>query len=154
MTPRLSILLPVLSLLFAGCAAVAPNDQPPSSYTPEKFRAYIGGGMGPSYTVEYIPPRTLCYTHADHGKVIESTLIDFDPRHWESVYSQMECAGLFSWRDRYVRKGVHDGTQWSLEYTFPARRETIWGDNAYPAYDEFKAFLELVSNMAGDRKFE
>lgn len=110
--------------------------------------------MGPSYTVEYIPPRTLRYTHADHGKVIESTLIDFNPQHWESVYLQMEDAGLFSWRDRYVRKGVHDGTQWSLEYASPARRKTIWGDNAYPAYDEFKAFLELVSNMAGDRKFE
>jgi hypothetical protein len=151
---RLSILLPVLSLWLAGCATVSPRDQSPPSYAPEKFRAYIGGMMGPSYTVEYIPPRSLRYTHADHGNVVESTLVDFDPQYWESVYLQMEDVGLFSWRDRYVREGVHDGTQWSLECTFPTRRKTIWGDNAYPAYDEFKAFLALVSSMAGNRKFE
>lgn len=143
----------LVAFLLGGCASKS-SSVPSPSYVPSRFKASIGGFLGDSYTVEFFSPATLRYTHTSRGALVETVDIDFEPELWADVFFQLENAGVYQWRSRYVRSGVRDGTRWSLEYETPARRQTIWGDNRFPDYGEFREFLGLLSDMVDGRKFE
>jgi hypothetical protein len=123
-------------------------------YIPSKFSASIAGFTGSTFKIELHPPSSIHYTHTIRNELIEQATVELNAEHWDSIYTTLEAVGVFNWKERYVRKDTHDGTQWTLDVKFPSREKKIWGDNTYPEYGEFKAFLELMSNVAGGRKFE
>ncbi len=143
------------SALFFGCSVVPQQTSSNQiDYIPRKFSASIGGYTGSRFRIEFHPPSSIHYTHKIRNELIEQATVELNTEHWESIYTSLEMAGVFNWKERYVRKDMHDGTQWTLDVEFPRQTKKIWGDNAYPEYGEFKAFLELMSNVAGRRKFE
>ena len=70
----------------------------------------------------------------------------------EKLLEKLEMIDVWSWKEKYVKDGVCDGTQWSIELELHGKKLISSGDNAYPL--RFKLFCKAIAKLAGGRAFE
>jgi hypothetical protein len=139
---------------------VVPDD---GDVIPEKFRAYIGGYLGGSHTVE-LRDGSLHYSAEFAGTKIEQVKITPTEEQWRAFRSAVNKAKVWQWRADYGNPaGIEDGTQWSLELKYSRYSVTSKGDNNYPGDSAnaeslkpgslFRLYLDAMMELLGGRDF-
>lgn len=135
-----------------------------SSGPPEVFEAFIGGMMGPSFSVKW-DGRHLAYTKFGPGGAKsppERIVVPAD--RWPEFRAVLDGLDVWKWKAEYENPGVVDGTGWSLRITWDGRRMESGGTNNYPdargrpndrpePTPTFRRFLAAVEHLAGGREF-
>jgi len=135
-----------------------------SNAVPERFHTRIGGFMGHTYEVE-LKDGCLQYATFGRGKQSDEARVCPTIEQWKEFRRELDSIGVWRWRAQYSTPGVVDGTQWSLDATYPDRGVKSQGSNNYPGdtADSFgvpsgsKAFtryLKAVQRLLGGRTFE
>lgn len=136
----------------------------PTSARPQALQARIGGFLGPSFQVT-LEGDTLQYEARRPGGRLESaaTLRPTESQ-WRAFRAALNAQGVKRWRPRYIDAGVADGTQWSLNITYPDLKVQVSGSNQYPNHTgqpgpgaqptrAFQAYLNAVEALVGGRTF-
>ncbi len=154
-------LVPMLSLL--GCRDVAPDvTGPTEADVPTRFRALIGGFLGPTYLVE------LNNGGLDYAAITEQReVVRIIPsvEQWSAFRKSLEELKVWQWRTNYSNPNVKDGTDWSLEIQYSDRSNHIAGANSYPKAPgapnrkpeftkTFQKYLLTVQALIGGRDFK
>lgn len=134
------------------------------SAIPQQFHARIGGFMGNTYEVQ-LQDGSLQYTKSGRGHKPQHFRVRPTMEQWRDFRRELDAIGVWQWRPQYSTPGVADGTQWSLEVTYPDRTIRSQGNNDYPgaASDPsgvpsgskaFSRYLKAVQRLVGGRAFE
>ena len=132
---------------------------------PERFKAFIGGFLGTSYSVE-LRDGVLVHRTSGRGrpKPIQTTSRP-TPAQWREFRDALDELKAWRWRAEYPTNGTMDGTQWSLEITYADRSLNSHGSNSYPEDDAtpngkpeptraFRRYLAAVRKLTGGLAFE
>jgi len=123
---------------------------------PKRFVAAIEGFAGPSYKVEFVNGK-LTY-HQNPSGFTEwggtSKEIQVTKEIWIKFRDQLNKAEVWKWRRRYHDPDIHDGTVWEFEIEYSDQSIESSGSNASPGNEQFKMFLEAVSDLAEKKSFE
>ena len=137
---------------------------PPSEVArPAVFRAFIGGFMGPSFSVE-LDGDELVYRHSPGAYANWQELrLDAASLDWDALRATLDELNVWRWRDDY-RSSVIDGTHWSLHLAWGESSCSAGGANCYPdSHAEpfpgsepsptFECYLSAVQRLLGGRRF-
>ena len=134
-------------------ATTAGSSAKPSAVlgTPTQFRAFMGGYVGLSFGIRW-ENGVLFYDRFDTGYQLSQTS-ELHPTKtdWANLWKQLEAIEVWSWKKDYLKEGICDGTNWTLEIEVAGRSLKSGGSNAYPP--QFKAFCKAVSKLAGGFRF-
>jgi len=127
---------------------------------PVVLKVFVGGYMGPSYSVRW-EQGTLVYESRARGYEPEETVeLHPSPEQWAQLWQALEEIGVWEWQARYENLRVVDGTHWSIEIEIGGRRLTSHGSNAYPGSQgqrrvksPFDRFCAAVSRLVDGRAF-
>lgn len=97
---------------------------------PEKFSTYVGGFLGPKYTVEFRDG--FIYYSAETSGKIKSAKIKPSSKNWKIFRRTLDEIGIWHWQNNYGNDEVSDGTQWRVEIRYHDRSITAKGSNNYP----------------------
>lgn len=124
---------------------------------PRRLRFSIGGYMGKSYQISWIPEiRSLCVRDWESGHENKTEhLGNVTDAQWKVFWAVMDKLNVWDWRREYSADAC-DGTFWRLDIINGSRRIQSQGSNAYPdgSYmhepgPAFDMFLAAVNMLAG-----
>jgi hypothetical protein len=119
---------------------------------PSLLRLYIGGFLGPSYTV----------TWQGSGLLYEPDSLWLEPtdREWEQFWDRCDELRVWDWKPEYhASSPVMDGTSWEVHIVCRRGSVNSSGSNAYPPgggmneTKKFRAFCEVVSALVEGNPF-
>jgi hypothetical protein len=127
---------------------------------PQRFHARIGGFLGDTYEVQ-LQDGCLQYARSGGGHESKRTRVCPTMEQWREFRRALDAIGVWRWRAQYSTPGVSDGTQWSLDITYPDRAVSAQGNNAYPGdtldpsgSKAFTRYLKAVQRLLGGIAFE
>ena len=84
--------------------------------------------------------------HGHRDPKPEIKTISLTPEQVAELKKTLNRAGVICWKDKYVRKGVNDGTFWDASYVLSdGTSRVIHGDNAWPdGIDKLSAALKQM----------
>jgi hypothetical protein len=133
------------------------NSEGTVDQAPKRLRFSIGGYMGKSYQVSWIPEiRSLRVRAWEFGyKNKTEHLSNVTDAQWKTFWAVMDKLNVWGWRREYSTD-VCDGTTWHLDVINGSRRIRSHGSNAYPDGDDmhesspaFDTFLAAINMLAG-----
>lgn len=135
-----------------------------TSAIPQRFNARVGGFMGYSYEVQLQDGR-IQYSRFGGGHKSKHVRMRPTIEQWRQFRRELDAIGVWRWRAQYSTPGVSDGTQWSLDITYPDRAVRTQGNNDYPgatpdpfgvpsANKTFTRYLKAIQRLLGGRAFE
>ena len=160
-TPRLADVeergVPVKTTLLLLFLLTAPLAAAEPSLAPKKFIAAIGGFLGASYRVELSAPNRLTYEHNPHtftsAKGTQRTSIRVTPEQWRKFRKRLDAARVWSWKPKYSKPKVRDGTVWTFVIEDSDRSIVSHGNNAYPDLRQFEQMRLAVEELLGGKNF-
>ena len=111
------------------------------------IEASVGGYFGSSYQVDIDRKRqTLTWSSQVEGtEEYEEQVLA--PLALDGFIEELKWLELLDWKSKYVKPGVMDGTQWSVEIRRTGRTLKKYGSNQYP--EEWEAFCSLIRSLSG-----
>lgn len=120
--------------------------------------------MGNTYEVQLLDGCLQCETFG-RGNKSEHARVCPTIEQWREFRRELDAIGVWSWRAQYSNPRVADGTQWSLDVTYPDRAVSTQGSNNFPGdtpdsfgvFSGSKAFtkyLKAVQRLLGGKAFE
>jgi len=122
------LLFGMMSCLFLAARA---DDTPLPDAIPTKLNIYVGGFLGPSYSVE-LKGDVLIYKYSYEGKNSKTISIKPGKKAWSRFIDEINSVKLFRWSPLYANPNVFDGTHWMVDLEFNTRKIHTQGDNNYP----------------------
>jgi hypothetical protein len=131
---------------------------------PERFDARVGGFMGYTYQVQ-LQDGLLQYARFGGGHKPTHARVRPTMEQWREFRRELDAIDVWRWRAQYSTPGALDGTQWSLDVTYPDRALRTHGNNDYPGAiphpsgapsgsKAFTRYLKAVQRLVGGRAFE
>jgi len=125
------------------------------TYLPTQMTLYLGGFLGPSYTVE-LEGHSLTYRTRDWNpktKTAEekSKLITPSENQWRQFWKAVDTSDLWHWQKEYIDPSVLDGTQWRVSIMLAGKTTHSHGSNAYPP--QFNMYTHAVKDLLGGEEF-
>jgi hypothetical protein len=135
-----------------------------TSAIPQQFHTRIGGFMGNTYEVQ-LQDGCLQYETSGRGNKSDQARVCPTVEQWREFRRELDAIGVWRWRAQYSTPGVADGTQWSLDVTYPDRAIGTQGSNNYPGdtpdslgvhsgSKAFTRYLKAVQRLLGGKAFE
>lgn len=135
-----------------------------TSAIPQRFHARVGGFMGYTYEVQLQDGR-LQYARFGGGHKSQHARVRPTMEQWREFRRELDAIDVWRWRLQYSTPGVSDGTQWSLDVTYPDTAVRTHGNNDYPGATPdpsgvpsgskaFSRYLKAVQRLLGGRAFE
>lgn len=161
----LSIRLLGAALFFLLAVSVQTADKSPP-LVPKRFKAFIGGFLGASYSIELHDDGILDCKNSDRGQSDAThTKIRPTPDEWREFRAALDALNVWKWQPEFPSNGVADGTQWSLDIAYADRALKSQGSNNYPDANgkpnrqpemtpTFRGYLAAVRKLTGGRRFE
>jgi hypothetical protein len=157
MLSRLAHVALLLLFAFPGLAA--------ETTAPSRFRAYIGGFLGSSYTIELRDGSLICTSVESADRRKREETINPTAAEWREFRQALDDLKVWQWQADYPNRGTMDGTQWSFEIAYPDRTLKTQGDNRYPdasgkpgptsePTEYFKRYLAAIKKLTGGRSFK
>ncbi len=161
------LMIGLLFVIFGGCRTYQPKLAILAEESkPLKFKAYIGGFLGPSYEVE-LKNGQLAYFSSESGLPLKEvrTEIHSPAAKWREFRLALDELKVWEWQSDYPNPGVLDGTQWSFEIIYPDRALKSKGCNSYPdttgqpknkpqVTESFQQFLSAIQALLGGKGFQ
>lgn len=131
---------------------------------PRHFHTRIGGFMGNTYEVQ-LQDGCLQYETFGRGNKSDPVRVCPTEEQWREFRRELDAIGVWRWREQYSNPGVADGTQWSLDVTYPDRAVKTQGSNNYPGdtpdssgvpsgSKAFARYLKAVQRLLGGKAFQ
>ncbi len=133
------------------------------SAIPQRFHAEIGGFKDFTYNVELKGGRLRYTRSGGHGT--RNAHVRPTTEQWREFRRELDAIDVWRWRAQYSNYAVVDGTQWSLDLTYPDKAIRTQGSNDYPgatpdpsgvpsASKMFTRYLKAIQRLLGGRAFE
>lgn len=115
------------------------------------LKASVGGFFGGYYHVEIdLVNLKILWSKGGGGEEEASFNKTIREVTANKFVEQLKMVDLLNWKAKYIKPGVCDGTQWSVEIRADGRISKKHGDNQFPK--EWEMFCKIVSGIA-NRKF-
>jgi hypothetical protein len=150
----------VLTALLGSSALFAGE----TDAIPQRFHVRIGGFMGHTYEVQ-LQDGCLKYETFGRGHQAEPAVVRPTLEQWKEFRRELDAIGVWRWQAQYEKPGVVDGTQWSLEVSYPDQAVKTQGSNNYPGDTPdslgvpsggkaFTRYLKAIQRLLGGKAFE
>ena len=116
-----------------------------------RFEVYVGGFMGPSYSVEKDDDVLLYKTYGDGYSLEKTQRIEPSPQEWKRFFDVCDQIGIWEWQERYENPQIMDGFSWRVVVELGGKRLDTSGSNEGP--DNLDVLLGSVSELLGGAVF-